>query len=335
MSLACSCHYNVLDTYAEHIVHTLHDCALHCIPSHTTPSRRLVGWKAGAGVFKEASNFWHKVWVEAGCPSSGVLFSIKKNAKRRYKYAHRRLKRRQQYMLQKKLACPFSQKTKENNFWSDIKLLHRSSRSSKSHAVPIVDGVSRGDEIANVFALTLKGILNTHSSISRDSLLSSIQSSLTGSHLSSVDFSKDDVLVALKNKKSDSSGISTEHLKHSSSAIAESLALLFTSILRHGYMPKCFRDCVLVPIQKGSNDATLSQNYRPINIALASSLSKVLERLIISKYETFFHSNALQFGFKRGHSTSLCTATVKNVVSHYMHNGSAVLGCFLDASIIL
>ena len=95
-------------------------------------------------------------------------------------------------------------------------------------------------------------------------------------------------------------------------------------------MPKCFRDCVLVPIQKGSNDATLSQNYRPI--ALASSLSKVLERLIISKYKTFFHSNALQFGFKRGHSTSLCTATVKNVVSHYMHNGSAVLGCFLDAS---
>ena len=64
-------------------------------------------------------------------------------------------------------------------------------------------GVSRGDEIANVFALKLKGILNTHSSISRDSLLSSIQSSLTGSHLSSVDFSKDDVLVALsmlKNK---------------------------------------------------------------------------------------------------------------------------------------
>ena len=83
-------------------------------------------------------------------------------------------------------------------------------------------------------------------------------------------------------------------------------------------------------IQKGSNEATLSQNYRPI--ALASSLSKVLERLIISKYETFFHSNALQFGFKRGHSTSLCTATVKNVASHYMHNGSAVLGCFLDAS---
>ena len=43
------------------------------------------------------------------------------------------------------------------------------------------------------------------------------------------------------------------------------------------------------------------------------------------KYETFFCSNSLQFGFKPGYSTSLCTATVKNVVSRYMHNGTAVL----------
>ena len=64
-----------------------------------------------------------------------------------------------------------------------------------------------------------------------------------------------------------------------------------------------------IPIQNGNKDATCSQNYRPI--ALASSLSKVLERLIGMKYETFFCSNPLQFGFKSGYSTSLCTATVK------------------------
>ena len=96
-------------------------------------------------------------------------------------------------------------------------------------------------------------------------------------------------------------------------------------------MPDCFRDCVLIPIQKGNNDATLSQNYRPI--VLASSLSKVLERLILNKYESIFCSDSLQFGFKHiNHSTSLCTASVKTVVSHYMRNGSAVLGCLLDAS---
>ena len=50
------------------------------------------------------------------------------------------------------------------------------------------------------------------------------------------------------------------------------------------------------------------------------------------KYESFFYSNSLQFGFKPGFSTILCTATVRNVVSRYMHNGSYILGCFLDAS---
>ena len=63
----------------------------------------------------------------------------------------------------------------------------------------------------------------------------------------------------------------------------------------------CLSVFVIVPI-KGNKDATCSQNYRPI--ALASSLSKVLERLIGMKYETFFCSNSLQFGFKPCYSTS-------------------------------
>ena len=67
-------------------------------------------------------------------------------------------------------------------------------------------------------------------------------------------------------------------------------------------------------------------------IALASSISKLLEHVIFAKYSSFPYSHPLQFGFKAGSSTSLCTGLVKNVVSKYMHNGSSVLGCFLDAS---
>ena len=119
-SAECSSDHIMLDTFAQHFVHTLRNCALRCVPSHITPSRRIVGWNDGAGVFKEASNFRYKVWVKAGCPSSGALFCIKKNAKRRYKYAHRCLIRRQQYILQKKLAHSFSRKPKKD-FWSSIK----------------------------------------------------------------------------------------------------------------------------------------------------------------------------------------------------------------------
>ena len=94
-------------------------------------------------------------------------------------------------------------------------------------------------------------------------------------------------------------------------------------------MPQCLRDSVIVPIPKGNKVASCSSNYRPV--ALSSNLSKVLERLILSKYENCFSSSPLQFGFKSGSSATLCTGTVKNVVSRYIHNGTSVFGCFLDA----
>ena len=84
--------------------------------------------------------------------------------------------------------------------------------------------------------------------------------------------------------------------------LSESLTAFFTAILRHG---KCLRDCVLVPIRKGGRDASSSENYRPI--ALASSISILLEHIIFDKYSSFLYSHPLQFGFKAGSSTTLCT----------------------------
>ena len=91
-----------------------------------------------------------------------------------------------------------------------------------------------------------------------------------------------EAISQLKPKKSDSDGICSEHLRYASSSVAKSLANFFTSVVRHGYMPHCLRDCVLTPIPKSGKDISSSQNYRAI--ALASSLSKVLEHLILKKY---------------------------------------------------
>ena len=322
-----SCHHEALNDYAQHLVSTLLKCAYQCFPTYTnTSNQKLVGWNDGAGKFKEATNFRQEVWEEAGCPSSGVLFNIKRSAKSTYKYAVRRLKRRQRFLLQEKLACSFSRKRKDR-FWSDIRRLNNSSTCCSA---PVLDGISGSRNIANMLASKFGGFLNKHSSSSRDTLHISIQSSLTESQRNAVDISGDDVLEALcqlKKNKSDACGVSSEHLMFASPAIAEPLAIFFTAILRHRYMPQNLCDCVLVPIPKGNKDASCSQNYRPI--ALASSVSKVLEQVILSKYEMYFCSNPLQFGFKPGYSTTLCTGIVKNVVSRYIHNGSAVLGCML------
>ena len=47
---------------------------------------------------------------------------------------------------------------------------------------------------------------------------------------------------------------------------------------------------------------------------------------------SFLVYSSLQFGFKAGSSTTLYTGVVKSIISNYIHNGSSVLGCFLDAS---
>ena len=69
----------------------------------------------------------------------------------------------------------------------------------------------------------------------------------------------------------------------------------FTAILRHGYMPLSFRDSVLVPILKGNKDATDSYNYRPI--ALSSTFSKIVERLILNNEARISLGNYSFFAF--------------------------------------
>ena len=96
----------------------------------------------------------YKIWNEAGCPKSGVLSQIKKTTKSRYKYWVRRLKRRQNILLQKKLALLFRRKSKKG-FWSEVRRLNQ----SHSSYTPFVDGVSGDENIANLFATKSEGLL--------------------------------------------------------------------------------------------------------------------------------------------------------------------------------
>ena len=114
----------------------------------------------------------------------------------------------------------------------------------------------------------------------------------------------------------------SEHLKYALPVIVNDLSSFFTAILLHGYMPLSFRCTILVPILKGNKDTTDSFNYRPI--ALLSTFSKIVERLILSRYESVFATTSLQFVFKPHSSISLCIAAIKNIIARYLHNGSLI-----------
>ena len=298
----CSAYHSVLDSYGSHLISTLLSCAHECFPTRSSSThRRLVGWNQSFSRLKKSSLFWHKIWKEAGYPSSGVLSEIKKNVKRRYRYAVRCLVRRQNHLFQKKLATSFARKNK-SSFWSDIRKLNSSSPSRP----PVINGVLGSKNTADLFASNLKNTLHTHSPSPHISLQSSIQSSITSSDISSVAW-------MLQAGKSNGDGVFTEHLLFASSALISPLVDFFSSLVRHGFIPRCLRDCVLIPVPKKNNDVSCSSNYRPI--VLASSLSKLLEYLILIHYSAFLYTSPLQFGFKPGSSTALCTGLVKNVIT--------------------
>ena len=82
--------------------------------------------------------------------------------------------------------------------------------------------------------------------------------------------------------------MSAEHLIFVTSALISPLAVCFTSLIRHGFMPSCFREYILIPVPKKNKDITSSSSYRPI--ALASSISKILEHLILTKFSSYLHT---------------------------------------------
>ena len=127
-------------------------------------------------------------------------------------------------------------------------------------------------------------MLNRNSSVSDHRSQDVIQNVLPD--LVDILFTEDstaEALLNLKPNKVDASGILSEHLKFASPVIAKQIALLFTSIIRHGYMPQCLRDSVIVPIPNGNKDASCSSNYRPVILVNFLSDSSFLSMRIVSR----------------------------------------------------
>lgn len=133
------------------------------------------------------------------------------------------------------------------------------------------------------------------------------------------------------NKSSGLDHITAEHLKHASLRLAPLLALCFTGFMIHGILPDSMLCILLVPVMKDkASKVSCLDNYRPI--ALASILSKVLERILFDRVSVFISSLDNQFGFKPKHDTDMCIYALKEIVSLYRAKNSSVLMCFIDAS---
>ena len=107
------------------------------------------------------------------------------------------------------------------------------------------------------------------------------------------------------------------------------LSILFNLFFVHGYVPDVFCQSTIIPLVKcKSGDLSDVNNYRAI--AIANSVSKILETLLFNFIDSDDPVDEFQFGFRKKLSTSTCTHVFKKTVNYYRQHGSHVFTCFID-----
>ena len=53
--------------------------------------------------------------------------------------------------------------------------------------------------------------------------------------------------------------------------------------------------------------------------------------LLYFLHGNYLNTSDMQFGYKKGHSTTMCTLIYTEIINQYINNGSDVYSCLLDA----
>ena len=123
----------------------------------------------------------------------------------------------------------------------------------------------------------------------------------------------------------------TDHFINGTKRLYVFLSIIFTLFLSHGFTPDSLILGTMIPIPKDKKKSFCSSsNYRAI--ALSSILNTILDWIILLKEHKSLSSSPLQFGFKKGLSTTQCTHSLLEIVDYYNYNKSDVFVLMLDAS---
>lgn len=126
--------------------------------------------------------------------------------------------------------------------------------------------------------------------------------------------------------------VSASSLKKNKHILAPIISQLINECFTLGQFPDELKCSRIVPILKSGYPHNMS-NYRPISIL--PSLSKLVEKTIYSRINSFFQHHGLihgnQFGFQQKSSTLSATASLINHIQKSLHRENNIAGCvFID-----
>ena len=308
------------------------DCSLPTVRLHGSRGS-IPGWSEFVEPLRKNSLFWHKVWIECGRPHDGTVASIMRKTRAKYHHAIREVRRKETDIVNLRFASALTE-NRSRDFWHEVKHI----RNSKNKVSSVVDDCCNADDVANLFSTKYQDL---YTSVSyddsemmaiRDDINNSL--SLDGSY-DKFSVNVDDVCSAifgLKRGKSDANGrLSSDHFIFACKELAVYLSFLFSALLVHGHVPSDILASRLIPIPKGKNtNITNSANYRAI--ALSSVFVKVFDVIFLHKFNGKLCTSEMQFGFKRNHSTTMCSMVLKETLAYYTTDGGVAFCTLLDAT---
>ena len=83
----CTIHRGLIDSICSRFLACLDSCARSSfvMRADTGKAKSIPGWSDQVLSYQKSARFWNKLWVDAGCPSTGVLFEVRKIMKAKYK----------------------------------------------------------------------------------------------------------------------------------------------------------------------------------------------------------------------------------------------------------
>ena len=137
--------------------------------------------------------------------------------------------------------------------------------------------------------------------------------------------------IKMKSRKSDvSGGYTSDCLLHGPDILFSHLAAVFRGWMIHGAVTSSVLACAFLPLLKPQKNEQQTSSYRAI--AGSSLILKQFEKTVLELWGGLLRSDGLQFGYKRGASTTQCTWLVQEVVQHYLRSGSHPIIAVLDCS---
>ena len=337
LQVACAgtCHD---ETHIDNVIHcyealtvAIIDSGVRCFEhkeNNTLGHTNIIpGWNESVKVRHKTARMAFLHWRADVSPKEGYLSHQMRQTRLSFKYALRKCKRERSMSHVNKIAVSLLNK-EHDRFWALVKR----QLGGGSPLPPSVGGITGNTSIANMWAEHFKVIFNDISCASDNDFLVQItrEPSADVPSITTADVSS--ALSKLKCGKSAGWDLmSAEHVMYLQPDVLSVIAVLLNSILNHGFVPDGLVFSLLLPLIKNKNGALDDKsNYRAI--ALSTTLSKVLELILVERLQPFLNTSDAQFGFKPGHSTTLATFVLKETIDFYTKQGSPVYVCFLDAS---